>query len=485
MKAGYRTGLLLQQRRGSALFLCIAGTAALTVCGILAQGARIRLAEATLYRALASEVSATLGSSNPMRERFGVLCVNGDDCLSPVYARLASPVDGHVSAQKMFDDPLSAPRILAEAVGEYMRYRLPAVLVTQAVARIRSIAEELRQENGSGMPSALQGETDSTPDIGNMLADWLGTFDFTVYLGDDEPDPPPMAEEDGEDSNSWLEDLRAQIRAFLVDRILGEELLSELRNIRDCLRRAADTGTGMDLPNVLDLSSISTFLTGMDDWLDVDADPLYRKCAHVEYVMGVLSRSLPEREPSSCSYAKGLEGRDFTLLAVTEGPDVERVITGAEDARQAGNRVYITLLGLRFGVRAVVNFTDSARFQRARTAAAAISGVVALISGGSGVLPEAPLAAAIVAVWSLLEAFGEADHLKEGEGVPLCPGLDAVVLDYGDYLRLMLYLIPEEVLFERLYSVMSTHAPGNWCRRVTATGGMYYRTIRVTGYCVT
>ncbi len=164
---------------------------------------------------------------------------------------------------------------------------------------------------------------------------------------------------------------------------------------------------------------------------------------------------------------------------MTEGPDVERVITGAEDARQAGNRVYITLLGLRFGVRAVVNFTIL-RFQRARTAAAAISGVVALISGGSVVLPEAPLAAAIVAVWSLLEAFGEADRLKEGEGVPLCPGLDAVVLDYGDYLRLMLYLIPEEVLFERLYSVMSTHAPGNGAdvsqrQEVCITGRFVFR----------
>jgi hypothetical protein len=240
----------------------------------------------------------------------------------------------------------------------------------------------------------------------------------------------------------------------------------------------------MDLPDFLDPSSVSAFIADLDDWLEVDADPLYRKCAHVEYVMGVCSRSLPEQNPSSCSYAKGLEDRDFSLLFPTEGPDVERIIMGVEDARQAENRVYATLLGIRFGVRAVINFTDPVRFQRAKTAAAAIAGVVALISGGSVVLPEAPLAAAIVAVWSLGEAFGEADKLVEGKGVPLCPGLDAIVLDYGDYLRMMLYLLPEDTFFKRLYSVMSSHVPGQWYRRVEVAGGNRSRTLRLTGLCV-
>ena len=473
----------LFRRRGSALFLCIAGTAALTICGIFAQGARIRMAEAALHRALSSEVTSTLGRPNPMRDRYGLLCMDGDDVRSPVYDRLADPVAVHLPAHKTFEDPLSSSGILAEAVGEYMRYRLPTVLVAQAVSRVRSIADELRQDGGdSGLPE-VQGGTKGEPDIGSVFADWLAGFDFTAYLG--ETDTPPTSEEPEEDSDTWLEDLRVRIRAFLVDRILGEELLSELRNIRDCLRKAADTGSGFDLPDFLDPSSISAYLTDLDDWLDVDADPLYRKCAHVEYVMGVCSRALPEQNPSSCSYATGLDGIHFSSLSSVEGPDVERVITGVEDGQKAENRVYASLLGLRFGVRAVVNFTDSARFQRAKTAAAAISGVVALISGGSGVLPEAPLAVAIVSVWSLVEAFDETDRLKAGEGVALCPGLDAVVLDYADYLRLMLYLVPEETFLLRLYGVLSSHVPGSWTRRVEAAGGIRSHNIRVTGLCAT
>ncbi len=479
-------------RRGTTLFMCIAGTAALAVCGIFAQAARLRLIEAEVHRALAAEVAATLVASNPMSRRYGLACIDTSNSHSAVYDRLTAPVPVKKPAIKTFGEPLSDTTVLATAIDEYMRWWLPAILTTQTVARVRSVIEGLRQQNQAAQLPATADIGTSDFDLADALRSWFTRFDFTEFLAAPlisvpESTSMPITEEQNEPT-PWRDEMRARIQAFLLDHIMGEELLAELRRMRDAIAKllpvdAAPGNNSVLRMDLFDLTSISDFLLDWEQWLDVDVDPLYRKCAHVEYLMGVCARAVPTQTDNACSYATGLDGRDFRHYYPKEGADVERLITGCEQSERAENLVMAEIIGLRFVVKLAASFSDPVRKQKAHALAAALCGVVALISGGAVVLPEGATAIVILAVWSLGEAFGEGEQLKAGKGVALCPGLESIDLSYGDYLRILLYLIPDNTLMIRLTHILARNVPGCWARRVVVAGGLRARNIRVEGRC--
>ncbi len=492
MSKGRFSRTVFRRRRCTALFICIAGTAALTVCGIFAQAARFRLLEAEIHRALSAEIAATLYAGNDMSARYGLACVDTSATRSLVYERLTSRVSGAKQAVKTFGEPLSDPLILAAAIDEYMRYRLPAVLITQAVGRFRSIADALRQQRNE-TPIVAEAEAGSGGfNLSDTVRTWLAQFDFADFLGEsggvvDEVTDTSMS--DGQEEHAqWLTEIRAEIKSFILDRIVGDELLSELRHMRDVISSVPEVDAlpknGQPPgPDLFDPVSISRFLSRWEEWLDVDADPLYHKCAHVEYVMGVCSRSMPEGNTDNCPYATGLDGRNFQLIYPREGADLERLITGLDSSGSAEKRVFAQIAGLRFIVRLAVNYTDPGRRERAHTLAATLCGIIALISGGSVVLPESALTVVIQAIWSMGEAINETRLLKEGKGVALCPGLDPIVLHYGDYLRIFLYLVPDLALMGRLTHVLSRNVPGCWARHLVVSGGLRTRNMRVEGRC--
>lgn len=462
------------------MFLCILGSAVLAVCGVFAQAASLRAAESEVYRILSARLSSVnAAGGGAMTARYGLVCMDSSQDGADVFDRLSEGIDGIRDASISFEMPLLEPSSLAEAICDHMRYRLPVILASQAMARIRSIADGL---GSVGSVSGSSAESGVQKESGELIRDWLMSFDFSEFLkSGDESSPDTSDESVEEPEGDALEGLRSDIRAFLMDKILGEDLLRILQDVRSSLARLERedgiTGDGaFRFPDLFDPSAVSGFLSGMDDWFRLDADPLYRKCGLVEFIMGSCGRCMPESK-SATGYEDGFGGRDLMAISAAEGPDVERIITGTDDPEAAAGWIYAAVLGIRFAVRAVSNISDPTRFGRAKTAAAAVAGVVTLISGGTVILPTEPLAVVIASAWSLAEAFGECDRLKSGEGVELCPGISAVTLIYNDYLRLFLYLVPDILMMERLSGTMARSVPGEFYRAATATacyGGRSY-----------
>ncbi|HEY5465519.1 MAG TPA: hypothetical protein VIL27_00645, partial [Clostridia bacterium] len=258
-------------KHGSALFLCIVSSVALAICGIFAQAARYRMIEAEVFRALTAQINAILvRGGGEMSSRYGLRCYEaGPDDLA-VFSRLTERLAGVDMARTLPQSPVRDPGVLTGAVDIFMRYRLPAILTAQIVQRIQSVSQEIRSATSS-MPDIGSGESKGAT-IGKAVSDWLISFDFSGYLGvapetasDENPKTPPP-EESGEESSGGspaADTIRERIQAFLLDRILGEDLLRELQRIQNCLVRyqageAVSESSGFRFPDMLDPEAVSS-----------------------------------------------------------------------------------------------------------------------------------------------------------------------------------------------------------------------------------
>ena len=476
-------------KSGSALFLCILTASAVGLCGVFWQASVFRRMEADLARAMRAQINAILVAGNEdLQRRYGLNAFSASDLTADVLQRIADTRSLTASPELQPMESFDEPGVFTRAVDTYMRYRLPGILLSDVADSIMLLTDSLASFSAPG--SGVAGPLD----------DWLVDYDFSDVLlepqtdeetgsdqeGEEDADEEPP---DGQDGADLMSSIRQKIVAFLADRILGEVLLDEIQNIQSTIQLMQETDLGVsnhpEFPDLLHPNDISAFIDNLDDWLSLDADPLYQKLGHVAYIMGQCSRRLPDADGkrNACAYRTGIGNRDFSETYPIEGPDVERIVSGKTDAKAAEASVRTILLGIRFALSTVSIYADSTRLARARTIAGALSGVIALISAGAVVVPEPAMTLVVAAIWGFGEALSDTDRIIQGENPSLIPGHDVFPFGYDGYLRLFLLLMNDEVLMTRLRDVVLRNMPGPYYRALRISVAYRSRVWTLEGRC--
>lgn len=390
--------------------------------------------EVQLARAMRLQLQGSLARyDHDLYQQFGVMAVSSSELETEVFKRLNPKRFAAASVELNADNDALSPEWLSQSIGRTMQLRLPLLWVSAFTADFNTNQRD-------------QVSPDATSDLESSS---IATA-FDMLDG-------PMAEQ--------LDRLQDQ----LIDRILNglrevvepvvkdtlDDWLDRLDEIGE-LRSSLSAGSG-SLTSLQDLAAILDALSDSPDLL------LLHQAQLAEYGVRYLTRAVTTGEANGqLQSLETIAGLSLEKLAESRPAELERIITGLDSAEWAKRLVHSGLVTLRCLVHLADLLQDPERRQQFETLA--VAGVLAISAAtGGAVNLEPQLLSKLLLVGEAIRLGGaDVRQLLAGRSVRFIPGSLSswnVVLAYHDYLRLLLLVIPQEILLERISKVIRQARP--------------------------
>ena len=494
----------IRRRCGSlSIFFCIVLTALVTVMGTWLQAVRIRSLEADIARGLSAEVQVGLaGFDRTLFEQFGLFGFREPTTDSDVFPDMVPALAGTCELSLKAERPLYNRPELQMQILRHMKARVPAVYLEVLASRLKQLADCLPDRKPDTLtPSSFR--TACLPELNPGMQSLSSSDDASQVFSQSISVLDPVAVSEGDTGlasilRGIMPVLDQKMVRGLADSLFGD-LVSQLEDkllqtVRDQYRRyAADMlGIGQDkaltdllgqMPDFLDPDSLSTLGKRVDQLMTFATVPVYDKFCLMEYGLGYfIPRVTIRSENGITGTLSTLDGRKMTDdLALRQG-EIERLITGLDNTRAANLVVRMAIISMRSFIQLTALVLDETRMTALRTAAASLAAAIGVLSGGT-VLFDPGLLTWVLAVGEALAAgYEDSQKLLDGKGVPVWPGKGNINLQcwYQDYLRLLLLILPQSLLLERMARILETIVPGPFFTALTAEITWRGRTARLS-----
>lgn len=428
-------------RRGnlSILSAVIAGALCASLI-VWLNGARLRADERSVTAAMQSLADTTLsGYDSDLLRDYGLFAVTDSAVDRGVFARQTRDIrDVRLIGAVTESDALDTS-YLGNQIDRYMKTRLPFVywqelsrrlnIGTPQAGRIKSLLDGLGAVRKSGgtpdSPKSPPGGTDvvSESPIRSVLRELTGSI--AKELGDDAIDTL---------NEAYLE---CAAETFGVSGSMG-----------------LGDGSFEDLCSPERIASVGGFLDRLLDW---KTPPVLNRLQLVEYGVGCFTRQcIRTVEAGGPRPVLFLSGRPMSE-AINERPaEAEQLIFGLGD--RAAAKMRISLRVLRTVQQAIALFSDHSRMARIESTATVICAALLAASAGS-VAIDPKLVTYLLAIGeSIYKGCRDVQTLLQGHRVGLWPGNSDFEIGYADYLRLLVLLVPEELLLQRIGALIGKRA---------------------------
>ena len=155
-----------------------------------------------------------------------------------------------------------------------------------------------------------------------------------------------------------------------------------------------------------------------------------------------------------------INGTSFNAFHSDNESDSEYILTGLEGfaGRMLTDYFIFSCLFLR---SLVIYLTDPTKAEIITAVADVLSLVITAVSAGSVALPPQVYQAVIVILLAEIEALGDLIQVLNGDSVPFVSigDIDAVNLDYRDFLTLFMNYVPDDLLLTRMVTVLNRDFP--------------------------
>lgn len=427
-------------RKGSlSLFLCIVLAGLILVLSGWLQAALMRRAEAELSQAMAAQLNVSLATyDRDLFSRFGLL------------AFTASDLDRHVLQNSLPVEMKRCPLVLTEE--ECLTD--PIVLDQQMVRCMKASVP------GIWLDSFKRCKVDSSFAFSNQTASAKSDFHSGAMTGFSDLFQSAFSGLTGslinqtanhlfsqaipELDHDFLEEMNQQYRQFAAQKagVRSSSVISELLG---------------GLPDFLNPVSLTRMAASLECLFDFSTPPLYEKLCVVEYLTTHLTRQATGRMiDGHWKPLKTPDGRSMTDLINARPHEIERIITGLEDADCAAKTVRFLLVSVRSLFNLAAILSNETQMAAIRATAVAIATAAAAASLGTILIEPEAVAYLIASSKALSAGISESERLIKGYGVRFWPGEKQIewTLWYDDYLRLFLSGLPRSTLVLRFSQIL-------------------------------
>ncbi len=399
-----------------ALFFCLVLGASLILVSVWIRAADSRRLEHQVVRAMEAQTQTILARYDQSYREYGLFAFRTDSVNTAVFDRMTNNLAGQGLAV-LSQQPVTEANVLVGAVTRYMKGLLPATYFNQVRLRLDQVDQSVGQLELGSQIQTLVSETQK-----NCLKS------------------------------------SAQELFGAVDNGLEEELAVEAQKAYQAYREEVDPDGDayaelFDELDFLQPDSLSGFAENLDVLLDMETGAVYRKLCLIEYAIGTFRSGVDSwRSDSGTLTLKDLGGKPFLNMKDSRKLELEKIITGfqSEQAAQTAVKAFITACRTLVHLGSILS--DQQQMETIRAAAAACSAAIALISGGTVVLEPETLTYVIAAAKAMGCGLDDMNKLGQGRAVRFWPDDVAVnpKLYYQDYLRVLMLMLPEDRLAERM-----------------------------------
>lgn len=156
-----------------------------------------------------------------------------------------------------------------------------------------------------------------------------------------------------------------------------------------------------------------------------------------------------------------LDGTPFNCFHAENESDAEYILTGLEGFPGKALTGYM-VFGALFLKNLVCDMTDPSLQETIVPTAELLSGIVAVLSGGSVILPPEVYELVIVMLIAEIESVIELVSVLNGDEVPFITwnGEDILMLNYRNFLTLFMNYVPDQLILDRMLVIFDRDFPG-------------------------
>ncbi len=447
----------------------------LTVLVIGYQGVCQQRDQALLVRAMRSQLQVSLaGCHQGLLDQFGLLAVQEAVLENGVFDALV-PDGLDQIAEQSGRDWLNEPAVLMAQVSRTMS---PRLLIRLGETVFPSAGESMLMSKIGEGDIAVETDTmraDSLPEVPEMSVDPFLATAADLLEG-------PLSSELDNLQNKLVETLLGLFATELEPLIEGKlsDLWTELDDLMDMRQQVAginsaslSIGAGDVLSDsVTGLAWVSQALSRADDWREQLDSPVTRQVLLSEYSLNYLTRAVFVRlEEIESQPIRSFSGTDLATLAAQRPAEIEQILTGLS-AQEAVTFVRGQLTLIRCAIDLAAILQDSGQMARLRTTASSAAVLISAASGGSIILEPETLTYLLAVGEALRQGLSDVSELMAGQAVPfqmeavlgieLSSTLNQLFEQggyYQDYLRVFLWLLPQQLFLERLAQRISAIFP--------------------------
>lgn len=436
-------------KKGSfSAFLCIIFTCLIVMMSILLKASEIRCEETLITGALVQQQDLVLsGYSEKLLDWYGIYATNLYRNEESAFFQMVKNVTQLKNYSCVGIDPLDKNNRLISAVVRFSRIRMPLQLSLQLLSRFTEMDQILRSQNPVITP-------EPTPEPPKDLKEEMDQ----KYIN-------PGGKEKDLDFNSILNLLQSIDKAAFDTQnkddsplcLSWEEFGRVVEN--DAVSPEFEPNVSKEMKSSLsvtetNLNEISSFI---EQFYQVGGNPVYDKLAFEFYITNMFSCKVNTFVKDGVeSNRKDMRSRNIKDLPVKNTGEIEKIIFGYEKEETNLFLSELSIKSVRFLCHLVTNMTDNTKKTEVKSLALAANAAIALVSGGTVVIPQSAMEVVLLILMSMKSAADDYTMLLKGESVPLIPAKTDINLDtvYTDYLQLLLLAVPDEVKVSRMMVII-------------------------------
>lgn len=434
----------LRSKRGSfSVFISILISSMIFLMSILLHVTVISGRKMMVQSALIQQQDLLLSHYSEMLEdRYGLFAAN----LSSTHEEAFYSMTGNFADMKNFRvygiDELSGA-VLYNNILHYSKPRFPVQAATQFLDRINIFTSSSRLSCNTIPDAGSAGQdSDNTAEEAS-----LGFDDILSMLEKLKPDQPGSNNGNIPDNiNQPLDNINNLLCSYDTEEIFENDISRTIKSDLTISEKA--------------LNKISDFV---EKFYSVESGDFYNRLTFEFYVSEMFSCKVNYRsENNEKIYRNDMRGRSFEILSPSSEPEIEKIIFGFEENDKNEFFSKISIQGVRFVSNLIANMTDSKKRAEIKSLAATVIALIVIASEGTIIIPTETAEAVVAVIQSTAQAVSDCNKLMDGGYVELLPIEGAIRVEtcYIDYLKFMLFSVPEDVKLARIESIIKKNTAG-------------------------
>ncbi len=203
---------------------------------------------------------------------------------------------------------------------------------------------------------------------------------------------------------------------------------------------------------------------------NIKSNVIYDKLAFEFYVSSMFSCRTNFRIQDNVQIdRKDMRNRTIQILPSISKFEIEKIIYGFQDEKSNKFWSEISIESIRFLFHIISYIADSSKKSEISAIAVSLCAAVLLVSAGTVAIPQNFMEIVLIILMSTSGAVNDFKMLSEGKGVKLLPMKSDINIDtyYMDYLQLFLLIVPEELKFRRMLTIMKENLYLSNCQLFT------------------